>query len=532
MRRFGTQGPVNPEQHYIVSRAEELAEFIKRVKEGRYIVIFAPRQTGKTTFFYAAIDLLAVEEPTYIAIHLDFEAYKNLSPTDFYGNLTEDVREEIKNIYHKRGEELPEMLRDFLANMTFTNNVSMLRSFQTLGKILENQRVVVFIDEFDNIPQTAAADFLYALRRIYISRTIPRSPHSLGIVGVKSIEQLNADRSASPFNIHDDFALRNFTLVQVQELLGQYTDETGQPFAPEVIESIHKQTGGHPFLVNRFAQILTEEMGILKTETITMAHFSEAHIQLLDENNTNLTHLVTNIRRNPSAEILLMRIMLHDEGIHFNFRNELINELATYGILARGTDRMCKIANPIYLHCIIQAFKPVVNGLERDYFPEDTDGFQYLTSDGEIQMERLLDNFRDFIARAGFRILQVPETPQEFIGQHLLFAYLDQFVTGVNGAMYMEVPTGRGRMDLLILHNEKKYIVETKIWRSERLYTEGKRQLAAYLSAEGVAEGYYVVFDHRETPEPRTETETINGLTIRSYVIPVVQERPSGENLG
>ena len=86
---------------------------------------------------------------------------------------------------------------------------------------------------------------------------------------------------------------------------------------------------------------------------------------------------------------------------------------------------MCKIANPIYLHCILQAFKPLVNGLERDYFPEDTDAFQYLTDTGQLQMERLLDNFRDFIARAGFRILQVPETPQEFIGQHLLFAYLD-----------------------------------------------------------------------------------------------------------
>ena len=71
-------------------------------------------------------------------------------------------------------------------------------------------------------------------------------------------------------------------------------------------------------------------------------------------------------------------------------------------------------------------------------------------------MEQLLDNFCDFIARAGFRILQVPETPQEFIGQHLLFAYLDQFITSVNGAMYIEVPTGRGRMDILILHKGKK----------------------------------------------------------------------------
>ena len=527
MRRFGTQGPVNPEQHYVVPRTEELTEFIKRVKEGRYIVIFAPRQTGKTTFFYAAMDILASEAPTYLPIHLDFEAYKNLAPSDFYSNLTEDIREEIEDIYDKRGEEPAETLRDFLENTTLTDNVSMLRGFRALARVLENQQVVLLIDEFDGIPPAIVSDFLYALRRIYISRTTPRCPHSLGIVGVKSIAQLNYDRSVSPFNIHDDFALPNFALAQVQELFGQYTAEVGQAFAPEVTEAIHKQTGGQPFLVNRFAQILTEELDLPKTETITLAHFSAAHIQLMDENNTNLTHLTTNIRRNPRFENFLMRIALYEEGVPFNLRNELVNELATYGVLARGTDRMCKIANPIYLHCILQAFKPIVNGLENDYFPEDTDELQYLTDTGQIQMERLLDNFRDFIARAGFRILQVPETPQEFIGQHLLFAYLEQFVTSVNGAMYMEVPTGRGRMDLIILHNERKYIVETKIWRSEKGYTDQKQQLAAYLATEGVTEGYYVVFDHREAPEPRTETETINGLTIRSYVIPVVQERPS-----
>ena len=42
-------------------------------------------------------------------------------------------------------------------------------------------------------------------------------------------------------------------------------------------------------------------------------------------------------------------------------------------------------------------------------------------------MQPLLDNFRDFIARAGFQILQVPQTPQESVGRHLLLTYLDQF---------------------------------------------------------------------------------------------------------
>ena len=93
--------------------------------------------------------------------------------------------------------------------------------------------------------------------------------------------------------------------------------------------------------------------------------------------------------------------------------------------------------------------------------------------------------------------------------------------------MYLEVQTGRGRMDLLIRHNQRKYIVETKIWGGASRYQAGKTQLAAYIRLERAEEGYYVVFDHRNIPEPRVEIETVDGVTIRSYVIPVIQERPS-----
>ena len=127
-------------------------------------------------------------------------------------------------------------------------------------------------------------------------------------------------------------------------------------------------------------------------------------------------------------------------------------------------------------------------------------------------MEALLDNFRDFIGRAGFRILQVPETPQESVGRHLLLAYLDEFVKRIGGFMHIEVPTGRGRMDILITHNGRKYVVETKIWRGNNRYQAGKTQLAAYLKSEGATVGYYVVFDHRQTPEPRAETEVIDSV--------------------
>ena len=279
-----------------------------------------------------------------------------------------------------------EALTQFLENTTLTDHFSMKRSLKTLKVfwttifaikgLQASTKVVLLIDEFDGIPQTVVSDFLYALRQIYLSDELP-CPHSVGIVGVKSIAQLDYDRSVSPFNIQDEFRLPNFTLEQIQGLLGQYTAEVGQAFAPEVVESIHKQTAGQPVLVNRFAQILTEELDIPKTQTIIPDHFLQAHTQLLRERNTNIQHLTTNIRRNQRFQRILIDIMSYEEGLDFNLRDPLIDELATYGVIAQDSDGMCQIANPIYLYCIMQTFKPTMNGLEREYFHEDNiEGFQ------------------------------------------------------------------------------------------------------------------------------------------------------------
>ena len=58
---------------------------------------------------------------------------------------------------------------------------------------------------------------------------------------------------------------------------------------------------------------------------------------------------------------------------------------------------------------------------------------------------------------------------------------------------------------------QQKYSVETKIWRGARYYQVRKRHLAMYLRLEGATEGFYAVFDHRQVPVPRVETETVDG---------------------
>ncbi len=533
MRSFGTRGRVYPDRHYIVARTEEIRDFINRIKEGRYIVLFAPRQTGKTTFFRFTTEELTKQDESFFPIQLNFEEFEDYTANDFFISLHTEMRKEIEAVFQNRGQNPSEDIERLLTKAEITDNFSMRAFFDQLKILLDaqygiTQKIVLIIDEFDAIPQTAVKGFLHSLRRVYLSDE-PKCIHSVGIVGVKSITQLNYDRSISPFNIQDEFNLTNFTLEQVQQLLSQYTDEVGQPFDQEVIISLHKQTAGQPFLVNRAAQIMTDELNIPKTDTIEMAHFAEAHTQLLEERNTNIAHLLTNIRRDRRFERLLMKIASYERGVPFILDDDIINELTMYGVIKRGPDRMCQIVNPIYQHRILQAFKPTINGLENDYFSEETnaDFIDYVTPSGEIELESLLNNFKDFISRVGFRILQVPETPQEHVGQNLLYAYLDHFIRTINASMFLEVQTGRGRIDLLILYNSRKYIVETKIWEGERYHQAGKKQLVAYLKSEKVDKGYYVVFDHRANPESRVETETIEGVTIRSYLIPVVQSKPS-----
>ena len=524
---FETRGPVDPAVHYVVSRPVELSALIHRIKLGRYLVIFAPRQTGKTTFFRWALAALAAADTTYFPIQLNFEVYAGYPAARFYPHFAKRLRDAIERGFRTRGIALPPPIAQFLANSQIADRVEMLDFFEALGQHLTEYRVVLLIDEFDGIPSEAVQGFLHALRHIYISDIAVRCPYSVGIVGVKNVAQLNYDRTISPFNIQEEFHLPNFTLAQVEELLGQYTAEVGQPFAPAVIETLHRQTGGQPFLVNRLAQLLTQELAIPKTETITLEHFAAAHAVILGEDNVNIQHLRANVRRDARFERLLMQIASTDDGMLFTLDNEVMSALATYGVIAKGADSQCEIVNPIYLYRILRMFTPIVNGLEQAYYPEGAGLQTYLTVDGQIRMDWLLDNFRDFIRRVGFRILGVPATPQEYVGQLLLFAYLEQFVKQVGGLLSLEVQTGRGRLDLLVFHRGRKYIVETKMWQGAASYAAGKRQLAAYLSLEGAVAGYYIVFDHRQRPVPRVETEQIDGLTLRSYVIPIVQERPS-----
>jgi len=86
MREFNTSGPNIPERHYTLFRQKLLSEGEKLVKNERYFTIWAPRQTGKSTYFRQLADVL--EKQGYKVAHINFENYRNANIQDFLYRLT------------------------------------------------------------------------------------------------------------------------------------------------------------------------------------------------------------------------------------------------------------------------------------------------------------------------------------------------------------------------------------------------------------------------------------------------------------
>ncbi len=142
MRSFETRGPVYPEDNYVVARTDELSDFVNRLERGRYVVLFAPRQTGKTTFFRRALDTLATD--AYLPIQLDFQASNSLEPAEFYEGVYEDIREAIEAVFQNHSSPSAEALARFLDNTQITNQRTLRRFFRQFSNFAEKSHVLFF----------------------------------------------------------------------------------------------------------------------------------------------------------------------------------------------------------------------------------------------------------------------------------------------------------------------------------------------------------------------------------------------------
>ncbi len=495
-RYFNTYGPVNEIEHYVVFRHQLIADIVSQIEWGTYFTIYAPRQMGKTTLLRQLVEILQ-KQSHYLPIILSFGAFENASVEGFIKAFSQKIIQQLEVVTNVvLAQNLP---TDFLTLQDFLT---------TLAK--PEYKIIMLIDEFDGTPQAAISGLLQVWREIYLSQQSPRTFHSVVLIGLQNIATLNLGRS-SPFNIARQIRLPEFTFGEVQTLLGQYTTETGQIFTSKVISDIFHKTGGQPFLVNRLAAILTEDIVTERTSPITPNDFETALNTLLRESNYNFETLVRHAREYRED---VLNILFGAE-YEFNLNDPLVHALHMHGIIASVSN--CQIANPIYAKVLLAAFRPIRNKLQGAALVNSYDLRQHVNGN-ELQMDALLSRFHEFVERRGQEAFKVTPMPQEATGQYLLMAYLDLFVRQIGGDLFTEIDSGNGRLDLIVVYQGRRYIIETKIWRGVATFDQGVEQLENYLLTEGENIGYYVVFHARSKVYGKLTNEQLEFTVEREQV--------------
>ncbi len=496
MRAFNTSGPNIPRKHYTIQRTHLIEKGIKLVKDERYFTIWAPRQTGKSTYFRQLADKLT--EQGYKVAHINFENYK-----------TEKIETFIKSFKRNVNEFWNE-------NYEFTT----IPEFFELVATHKEEKCVLIIDEVEGINQAYFGTFLHSIRNAYHSRE-HHCLKSVILVGVSNIVGVVSD-NASPFNIADNLNVPYFTNEEVFELLGQHETETGQLFDTKVKQKISGITANQPGLVNGFAKMLVENNpnkpqidydDYLKVEDWYLRH-------AIDKNFENIHNKAKEVR------LFVERLLFTGNKIPFEIDRPSIKLLHTNGLIKDDGNGYVTFWVPFYKKRLYTAFYPYTNGEKSEisltHIPSD------FYKGNTFNINKLIANYKKYAKRRGFKPFMEKDEDGNYksIKESALIYSFETFISAIvqelNGNIYREADTGLGKSDMIINIDNQEYLIETKVYSGVNRFETGKQQLAYYAESLQLDKAIYLVYMAKRARTPDTikeQTEKINNIEITTYLI-------------
>ena len=360
-RFFNTAGPGIMEDHYMVDplRRIDYEEILMLIRQKRYFVLHAPRQTGKTTSLLAMVKSLN-EDGEFACVYVNVEAAQV---------ARNDVTAGIRSVTSALG----------MAVERFSGDTTVLeRNFDRFGKIGASSALasmmtdicvsldkplVLFVDEIDALIGDTLVSVLRQLRSGYAGRP-SRFPVSVILCGVRDIQDYRIHQSdgaiitgGSCFNIKaESLRLGNFTQSDIFELLAQHTQATGQAFEADVYPKIWEYTQGQPWLVNALAREVTWEMKENRDRSviITLPMMEEAANRLICSRATHLDQLTDKLKEDRVRRVIAP-MLVSDEIGSGDFQEPLpddIQYVLDLGLIRQDETRKYVISNAIYQEVI------------------------------------------------------------------------------------------------------------------------------------------------------------------------------------
>ena len=498
MRFFNTTGPVVSTDHYCIPPLERIDrdEVLGLIRDKRYFVLHAPRQSGKTSILLALRDVLnSGVAGDYRCVYADFEVGQA---------MREDVDQAMRAIMGEMASWarslgdgfLDEIWPDILAKY---GPGGALREALTRWAEADPTPLVLLIDEIDALIGDSLLAVLRQLRAGYVRR--PASfPHSIVLCGVRDVRDYRVHSGsanavvASPFNIKArSLRLGDFSRHEVRALLGQHTAETGQVFADDAVQTIWTRTRGQPWLVNALADqtCFRRESGRDRSRPVTADDVLDAQERLILCRETHLDQLADILTEERVRRVIEPLLSGGDQRTATARDLDYVRDL---GLITR--DRPPSIANPIYAEVVPRELTYVVQAEIL------ADAAWYVDADGGLDVVKLLAAFQGFFREHSEH--WVERFQYREAGPQLLLQAFLQRVVNSGGRIEREYGLGRGRTDLLIVWphggQSRRFVVECKILHRslERTIADGLEQTARYLDRCAAEAGHLVIFDRSE----------------------------------
>ncbi|HLP45478.1 MAG TPA: AAA family ATPase, partial [Candidatus Kapabacteria bacterium] len=130
----------------------------------------------------------------------------------------------------------------------------------------------------------------------------------------------------------------------------------------------------------------------------------------------------------------------------------------------------------------------------------------YLDREGGLDIKKVFYKFQEFMKE------NYSEKDLDFIernGRLLFLAFIRPIING-RGFDFKEVQVSEEkRLDIVITFDNKKYIIELKIWYGDSYHQEGLQQLCGYLDVQNQTSGYLLIYDFRKKTGQTGNSETI-----------------------
>ena len=501
VRTFNTEGPVVAADHYHVPPLEriDLDEVLGLVRDKKYFVLHAPRQTGKTSALLALRDLLnGGTAGDYRCVYVNVEDGQAMRE-----NVAEGMRTVLAELALQAsvtlGDETLEDLWPGVLERVGPGNA--LRHALLRWSMADPRPLVLLIDEIDALVGDTLLAVLRQLRTGYVDRPA-RYPQSIVLCGVRDVRDYRIHSTAedrmvlggSAFNVKaKSLRLGDFSEQEVRDLLAQHTAATGQAFTEDALRLILTRTAGQPWLVNALCRetCFDDKAGRDRTRPITEQAVLEAQERLILARVTHLDNLADKLREERVRRVVEPILAGVDTQA---WTTEDVAYVCDLGLVAQEADGTPRIANPIYAEVVPRHLNYAVQaGLPQRMA-------WYVDADGGLDVEGLIAAFQAFFREHSEHWVQRFERYHEAGPQLLLQAHLQRIVNG-GGRIEREYALGRGRTDLLIVWpqggRERRFVVECKVRRGEleRTVAEGVKQTRAYVDRCGAEAGHLIVFD-------------------------------------